>query len=97
MEHWKEEPPPRQVLEDLTAKGGGVRGRTLENFERPGLKETEKLANGNGSDSDEDEKTPKQDKAEADEPESTTGRSTRGPQSSQTWGTCILPPPIDFS
>lgn len=76
VEHWKEDPPPRAILEDLTAKGSGVRGRTLESFEKPGPRESEKLANGDNSDSDNDG-TPKRDKMDIDEPE-TTGRSTRG-------------------
>lgn len=76
VEHWKEEPPPRAILEDLTAKGSGVRGRTLDSFEKPGPRESEKLANGDNSDSENDG-TPKREKMDLDEPE-TTGRSTRG-------------------
>lgn len=37
--HWGKEPPPRDILEDITAKGGNVMGRTRENFQLPG-KET---------------------------------------------------------
>jgi len=48
----------------------------LEDFEKPGLREAEKLANGDNSDSD-DDGTPKREKMDIDEPE-TTGRSTRG-------------------
>lgn len=29
------EPPPREILEDLTAKGGDLLHRTLENFKPP--------------------------------------------------------------
>ena len=76
-DHWKEDPPPRAILEDLTAKGTGVRGRTLENFDRP-AKEMERLPDGADSDSENNDTTPKQDKGDVDEPGSTTGRSTRG-------------------
>ena len=30
--HWGKEPPPKEVIEDVTAKGGDVMSRTLENF-----------------------------------------------------------------
>ncbi|KAF2153151.1 hypothetical protein K461DRAFT_320851 [Myriangium duriaei CBS 260.36] len=76
-EHWKEDPPPKEILEDLTAKGGNIRGRTLDTFERPGNRETEKLANGDDSDVDEDSSTPKAEKTEVDDTV-TTGRSSRG-------------------
>ncbi|KAF4548093.1 ARid/BRIGHT DNA-binding domain-containing protein 2 [Elsinoe fawcettii] len=71
-EHWKEDPPPREILEDLTAKGGNIRGRTLENFERRPNRETEKLANGDDSDSGDESKSPN------GEENTTTGRSSRG-------------------
>ncbi|KAF2223452.1 hypothetical protein BDZ85DRAFT_261605 [Elsinoe ampelina] len=71
-DHWKEDPPPREILEDLTAKGGNIRGRTLENFERRPNRETEKLANGEESDSGDESKSPNADDGNA------TGRSSRG-------------------
>ncbi|KAF7191353.1 Chromatin structure-remodeling complex subunit rsc9 [Pseudocercospora fuligena] len=74
--HWKQEPPPKEILEDVTAKGGNVMTRTLENFERP--KPREEL-NGDGSDASPEQKTPKEVKPEImEEPGSATGRSTRG-------------------
>ncbi|PNS14179.1 Chromatin structure-remodeling complex subunit rsc9 [Sphaceloma murrayae] len=73
-DHWKEDPPPREILEDLTAKGGNIRGRTLENFERRGHRESEKLATGDESDSGDESKSPKGD----DDATGTYGRSTRG-------------------
>lgn len=76
--HWNKEPPPKEILEEVTAKGGGVMGRTLENFERGPTRETQNLVNGNSSDSEEPEQTPKQEKMDVDEPGSANGRSTRG-------------------
>ena len=71
-----EEPPPVSILEKLTAKGGDVRTRTVENFEIPPIRTG--LANG-GSDSEEEgSKTPKEDKMEIDDPGSGSGRVTRG-------------------
>ena len=32
--YWGEEPPPREILEDITAKGGDLRTRTLDSFQR---------------------------------------------------------------
>lgn len=56
--HWREEPPPPEILENLTAKGGDVRKRTLENFNVPGSRDTGLLADGVESAEDE-QKTPK--------------------------------------
>jgi hypothetical protein len=56
--HWREEPPPPEILENLTAKGGDVRKRTLESFNIPGSRETGLLADGVESAEDE-QKTPK--------------------------------------
>lgn len=78
--HWHKEPPPKEILEEVTAKGGNVMGRTLDNFERPHTREEGNLANGNSSDADVPEQTPKQEKAEVEDlPGSATGaRSSRG-------------------
>ncbi|KAF2670386.1 hypothetical protein BT63DRAFT_400621 [Microthyrium microscopicum] len=73
----KKEPPPKEILEDLTAKGGDLLNRTLENYHRRALPEVEKLANGIETESDGDEHdTPKADKMDVDPP-STGGRVTR--------------------
>ncbi|EME50113.1 hypothetical protein DOTSEDRAFT_165097 [Dothistroma septosporum NZE10] len=77
--HWGKEPPPKEILEDVTAKGGNVMTRTAENFERPKPREQENLANGDASDASPEQKTPKEEKTDGlDEPGSATGRSTRG-------------------
>jgi chromatin structure-remodeling complex subunit RSC9 len=49
----KQDPPPKEILEDLTAKGGDLLNRNLENYQRRARKEVEDL-NGNESASDED-------------------------------------------
>ncbi|KAF2874461.1 hypothetical protein BDV95DRAFT_487869 [Massariosphaeria phaeospora] len=77
----KRDPPPKEILEDVSAKGGDLLNRTSENFFRPASRETERLRNGedDSEDSDEDgesRKTPKADKMDVDEPGS-TGRVTR--------------------
>ena len=75
--HFDQEPPPKEILEDMTAKGGGVMGRTLENFQPPTSREDRNLQ---GDDSEPEQSTPK-DKDEQqsqDDPGSATGRSTRG-------------------
>lgn len=77
--YWHKEPPPKEILEDITAKGGNVMGRTLDNFERPHTREEGNLANVNSSDAENEEQTPKQEKMEVDDvPGSATGRSSRG-------------------
>lgn len=78
----KREPPPKEILEDVSAKGGDLLNRTVENYFRPVSREAESLANGQDKDSDDSDqdthKTPKEDKMDIDEPGSTGGRVTRG-------------------
>ncbi|TKA79537.1 hypothetical protein B0A49_00382 [Cryomyces minteri] len=78
-DHWKRDPPPKEILEDVSAKGGDLLTRTLENFDCPVGRETENLVNGDVSDAGdvEKEKTPKEEKMDIDDPGS-TGRVTRG-------------------
>jgi chromatin structure-remodeling complex subunit RSC9 len=73
----KKEPPPKEILEDVTAKGGDLLNRTLENFTPRISREAENLVNGD-DDSDMEQRTPGQDKMDVDEPGSTGGRITRG-------------------
>lgn len=75
----KREPPPREILEDLTAKGGDLLHRTVENF-RPPTAGRPSLSNGQDSDGSgaEESKTPKEDKMEVDEPGSGGARTSRG-------------------
>ncbi|KAF4309503.1 hypothetical protein GTA08_BOTSDO01988 [Botryosphaeria dothidea] len=75
------EPPPKEILEDVTAKGGNLLTRTKENFLASSNRELESLTNGQNKDSDssddESERTPKEDKMDIDEAPGSTGRVTR--------------------
>lgn len=75
----KRDPPPREILEDLTAKGGDLLHRTVENF-RPPIIGRPSLSNGQDSDGSgaEESKTPKEDKMDVDEPGSGGARTSRG-------------------
>ncbi|KAF6230863.1 hypothetical protein HO173_010979 [Letharia columbiana] len=68
------EPPPIEILEKLTAKGGDILSRTVENFRPP---QRSSLINGDSESGGEESKTPKDEKMDIDEPGS-VGRSTRG-------------------
>jgi chromatin structure-remodeling complex subunit RSC9 len=76
----KREPPPKEILEDVSAKGGDLLNRTLENYTVRAIRETDNLGNGSQGDGSEDEhKTPNaSEKMDLDEPGSTGGRVTRG-------------------
>ncbi|KAH0536936.1 hypothetical protein FGG08_006238 [Glutinoglossum americanum] len=75
----KKEPPPKEILEDVTARGAALLTRTLENFKPPGSREQGQLVNGDDSDhsGDEGQGTPSRDKGGSEEPGS-IGRVTRG-------------------
>lgn len=67
------EPPPREILEDLTAKGSGILTRTIENF-RPNIrKDADENSGGSG-----DEGTPSRDRGGSEEIPGSGGRATRG-------------------
>ncbi|KAL8932389.1 MAG: hypothetical protein Q9211_006343, partial [Gyalolechia sp. 1 TL-2023] len=71
-DHHKKTPPPKAILEDVTAKGGDLLSRTVENYRQRMVEDTE--ASG-----EEEVRTPDGgDKMDLDEPGSGTGRSTRG-------------------
>ena len=71
------EPPPKEILENTTAKGGDLLQRTTENFKPMGR---EIMANGKDDEDSaaEDAKTPKEEKMDIDDPGSGAGRTTRG-------------------
>ena len=69
------EPPPVEILEQVTAKGGDILSRTVENFKPPNRTS---LANGGSESPREDSKTPKEEKMDIDDPGSGPGRVTRG-------------------
>ena len=66
--YWGETPPPKEILEDLTAKGGDLRSRTLANFPKPGSRESLSLLEGNESGADSDQITPKKEQSLLEEP-----------------------------
>ena len=68
------EPPPIEILEKLTAKGGDILSRTVENFRPP---QRSSLVNGDSDSGGEESKLSKDEKMDIDEPGS-VGRSTRG-------------------
>jgi hypothetical protein len=76
----KREPPPKEILEDLTAKGGDLLNRTLENYHRRAHnRDVDILANGIESDTESNEHTtPKADRMDLDEAPGSSGRVTRG-------------------
>lgn len=89
----KREPPPKEILEDVSAKGGDLLNRTVENYFRPASREAERLRNGDDDSEDEDsdgdtKRTPKSDRMDVDEPGS-TGRVTRGKATSFTLTTLV--------
>lgn len=70
-DHYHKTPPPKDILEDLTARGGDLLTRTVENFRQAPAGDAE--ASG-----EEEVSTPNGNKMDIDEPGSGTGRSTRG-------------------
>lgn len=73
------EPPPKEILEDLTAKGGQLLTRTVENFRPSSRRETSQLGM-DGSEASGDDGTPVRDTMDGanDIHGSGGGRSTRG-------------------
>ncbi|OQO03909.1 hypothetical protein B0A48_10551 [Cryoendolithus antarcticus] len=77
--HWEKEPPPKEIVEEVTAKGGNVMSRTLENFVKPPSREEKLAGDGDASDGSPSQKTPKEEKGDpSEEPGSATGRTSRG-------------------
>ena len=70
------DPPPVEILEQLTAKGSDILGRTVDNFTPPVPRTG--LANGGSGSDTEDARTPEKDgKMDVDDSAS-GGRTTRG-------------------
>ena len=65
--YWNETPPPKEILEDQTAKGGDLRSRTVANYNPGGMRESMSLQDTQDS-ADDDQTTPKKDRAELEEP-----------------------------
>lgn len=71
------EPPPREILEDQTAKGSGLLTRTMENYRPSNRRETGALGNEN-SEASGDDGTPSRDRHGSEEAPGSGGRVTRG-------------------
>ena len=79
---YKQEPPPKEIFENISAKGGDLLTRTIDNFKPPQNRES--LADESDGSGDEERRTPKEEKMDIDDPGSGGGRVTRGATS-----TCI--------
>jgi chromatin structure-remodeling complex subunit RSC9 len=71
------EPPPKEILEEVTAKGGGLLTRTLENYRPSGRRETGALGIDQ-SDGSGDDGTPVRDTPGNEDTPGSSGRVTRG-------------------
>jgi chromatin structure-remodeling complex subunit RSC9 len=71
------EPPPKEILEDTTAKGGGLLTRTLENYRPSARRETGQLGNDH-SEASGDDGTPVRERNGSEETPGSGGRVTRG-------------------
>ena len=71
--YWGEEPPPREILEDVSAKGGFLRTRTLENYSasnaRDGGNDSTIIDAADTTDQLDDPSTPKREKLGSEKPE----------------------------
>ena len=73
-----QEPPPKEILENISAKGGDLLTRSIENFRPPQSREQQTNGNDSEGSGDEERKTPKEEKMDLDDPGSGGGRTTRG-------------------
>lgn len=71
------EPPPKEILEETTAKGAGLLTRTLENYRPSARRETGALGNDN-SEASGDDGTPARERNASEETPGSGGRVTRG-------------------
>jgi len=77
VEIHKKEPPPREILEDLTAKGGALLTRTLDNYKPSARRETGALGPEH-SEASGDDGTPSRERNGSEETPGSGGRVTRG-------------------
>ena len=71
-----QEPPPVEILEKLTAKGGDILNRTVDNFQIP--QKGSNFVNGASDSENEGDRTPREDRMDVDDPGSGGGRTARG-------------------
>ncbi|KAH8601344.1 hypothetical protein B0O99DRAFT_648706 [Bisporella sp. PMI_857] len=73
------EPPPKEILEDTTAKGGNLLNRTLENWKPSANRTATSLGlNMEGSDASGDDGTPSRERNGSEEAPGSGGRAMRG-------------------
>ncbi|CAO1597040.1 Chromatin structure-remodeling complex protein rsc9 [Xanthoria calcicola] len=71
-DRYNREPPPKEILEHVTARGGDLLNRTVENYSQPSIEDAEPSG-------DDEVTTPNGgDKMDLDDPGSGPGRSSRG-------------------
>ncbi|ESZ90144.1 hypothetical protein SBOR_9471 [Sclerotinia borealis F-4128] len=70
-------PPPREILEDTTAKGGGLLTRTMDNF-RPSIRRDTGILGTENSEASGDDGTPVRDRNGSEETPGSGGRMSRG-------------------
>ena len=77
--YWGEDPPPKEILEELSAKGGDLRTRTLANHSTSNAPTSIEvsMAEGGGEPQEEEQVTPKKEKMESEEPGSASRYPTR--------------------
>jgi chromatin structure-remodeling complex subunit RSC9 len=71
------EPPPKEILEDVTAKGGSLLTRTVENYRPSGRREPGALT-ADQSDGSGDDGTPVRERNDSEDAPGSGGRATRG-------------------
>lgn len=83
--YWGEQPPPKEILEDLSAKGGDLRTRTLANYSvgNSRLSTDAAMAEGVGNSQEEEQVTPKKEEKEPEEPGSVSRYPTRRSSATQ--------------
>lgn len=77
VEIHKKEPPPREILEDLTAKGGALLTRTIDNY-KPSARQETKALGYHDSEASGDDGTPSRERIGSEETPGSGGRVTRG-------------------
>ena len=73
-----QDPPPKEILEDVSARGADLLNRTVENFIPHSTRDPSHIANGEEVEGDEDRpQTPKEERADGEDG-GAGGRSMRG-------------------
>lgn len=87
------EPPPKEILEDVTAKGGNLLTRTIANYRPSGRRETGNLGLEQSGESG-DDGTPVRDRHGSEETPGSGGRVTRGLRQAPPQRVLFQPDPL---